>query len=137
LEEGWRRASGTCADDGEVEEVIAARRARSPGEGDSQADAEAQDAMTKMVRKQVFITAEQDRKLKEQAAATGVSEAELIRAGIDLKLRVQAESSDWLSLVETFSDSWAERSHLEDEMREIRRSWNRREQVMERKNGRP
>ena len=41
--------------------------------------------MTKMVRKQLFITEEQNRKLKERAAATGVSEAELIRAGIDLQ----------------------------------------------------
>jgi hypothetical protein len=31
--------------------------------------------MTKMVRKQLFITEEQNRKLKEQAAASGVSEA--------------------------------------------------------------
>jgi hypothetical protein len=93
--------------------------------------------MTKMVRKQVFITAEQERKLKQHAAATGVSEAELIRAGIDLKLKGQAENTDWLSLIESFSDSWAERKDLKEEMREIRRSWNRRELIMDRKTGRP
>jgi hypothetical protein len=46
--------------------------------------------MTKMVRKQVFITAEQNRKLEEQAPATGASVADLLRAGIDLRLE-QAE----------------------------------------------
>jgi hypothetical protein len=35
--------------------------------------------MTKMVRKQFFITAAQNRRLKERAAATGMSEADLIR----------------------------------------------------------
>ena len=35
--------------------------------------------MTKMVRKQFFITAAQNRRLKEHAAATGMSEADLIR----------------------------------------------------------
>ncbi len=92
--------------------------------------------MTKMVRKQLFITEEQNRKLKEQAAASGVSEAELIRAGIDLKLEGKAEKTDWLSLSESFSSSWAEREGLEEEMREIRRSWNRRDQIMGRRIGR-
>jgi hypothetical protein len=92
--------------------------------------------MTKMVRKQLFITVEQNRRLKECAAATGVSEAELIRAGIDLKVGGKAEKTDWLSLAESFSSSWAEREDLEEEMREIRRSWNRRDQIMGRRTGR-
>ena len=37
-------------------------------------------AMNKMVRKQVFISAEQNKRLKAHAAAAGVSEAELVRA---------------------------------------------------------
>jgi hypothetical protein len=82
-----------------------------------------------MVRKQLFITEEQNRRLKEQAVATGVSEALLIRAGIDLKLEGKAEKTDWRSLAESFSSSWAEREDLEVEMREIRRSWNRRDLV--------
>jgi hypothetical protein len=92
--------------------------------------------MTKMVRKQLFITAEQSRKLKERAAATGVSEAELIRAGIDLQLEGKAEKADWRCLAESLSGSWAEREDLEEEMREIRRRWNRRDQLMGRKAGR-
>jgi hypothetical protein len=86
--------------------------------------------MTKMVRKQLFITAAQNRKLKARAAATGVPEAELIRAGIDLQLEGKAEKTNWLSLAEGLSGSWAERDSLEEEMREIRRSWNRRDQIM-------
>jgi hypothetical protein len=92
--------------------------------------------MTKMVRKQLFITEEQNRKLKEQAAATGVSEAELIRTGIDLKLEGKPQRTDWRSLAESFSISWAEREDLEEEMREIRRRWNRRDQIMGRRTGR-
>jgi hypothetical protein len=51
----------------------------------------------RMIRKQVFITPEQNRRLKERAALSGVAEAELIRAGIDLRLE-QADAStkgDW------------------------------------------
>jgi hypothetical protein len=38
----------------------------------------------KMVRKQVYITKEQDEELKRLAAEEGVTEAELIRRGVDL-----------------------------------------------------
>ena len=51
--------------------------------------------MNKMVRKQFFITAEQNKRLKAHAAATGVSEAELVRAGIDLRLERKVEKTDW------------------------------------------
>ena len=67
--------------------------------------------MNKMVRKQIFITAEQNRRLKQHAAATGVSEAELVRAGIDLlRLDQKTEKTDWRKLAESFSPSWAERA---------------------------
>jgi hypothetical protein len=38
----------------------------------------------KMVRKQVYITPEQDRKLKDLSARLGVTEAELIRRSVEL-----------------------------------------------------
>jgi hypothetical protein len=38
----------------------------------------------KMVRKQVYITPEQDARLKTLSTVSGASEAELIRRGIDL-----------------------------------------------------
>lgn len=40
--------------------------------------------MGRMVRKQVYIEAEQERLLKQRSKELGVSEAELIRRGIDL-----------------------------------------------------
>jgi hypothetical protein len=94
--------------------------------------------MTKMVRKQIFITVDQNRRLKTRAAAMRVSEAELIRAGIDLRLQEQAESqkawSDTVAeTVAKLSGAWAERENLDQEMREIRRRWNRRDQLLGKK----
>jgi hypothetical protein len=91
--------------------------------------------MTKMVRKQVFITAEQNKKLKARAAATGVAEAELIRAGIDLRLEQGLEKQrPWREIVDEtvakLSGAWAERENLDEEMREIRSRWNRRSTIL-------
>src|SRR5215470_2764919 len=91
--------------------------------------------MTKMVRKQLFITSDQNKRLKMHAAAAGVSEAELIRAGIDLRLQEQGEKqkawSDTVAeTVAKLSGAWAERDDLDEEMREIRRRWNRRDQLL-------
>ena len=47
--------------------------------------------MTRMVRKQVYITAEQDKLLKERAGRLGVTESNLIRWAID---RIR---TDWQS----------------------------------------
>jgi len=43
-----------------------------------------------MVRKQVYIEPEQEKRLKQRARELGVSEAELIRRGIDQVTRVPA-----------------------------------------------
>jgi hypothetical protein len=86
-----------------------------------------------MIRKQLFITAEQNRKLKARAAATGLSEGELIRAGIDQELAVQAEKPDWRRIAAGLSSDWAKREHLDEEMQDIRRRWNRRDQLLGRK----
>jgi hypothetical protein len=91
--------------------------------------------MAKMVRKQLFVTAEQSKRLKECAAATGMSESELIRAGIDLRLEQEHEKRRaWQSTVDemvaNLSGAWAERENLEEEMREIRGRWNRREMLL-------
>ncbi len=92
--------------------------------------------MNKMVRKQFFITAEQNKRLKAHAAATGVSEAELVRAGIELRLEQKDEKPDWRRLAASFSSSWAERENLDEEMREIRGRWNRRDQLLGRRSKR-
>ena len=82
--------------------------------------------MNKMVRKQFFITAEQNKRLKAQAAATGVSEAELGRAGIDLQLERKAEKTDWRRLADSLSGAWAERDDLDEILRKNRKGWKRR-----------
>ena len=53
----------------------------------------------RMVRKQVFITAEQNRRLKIAAAQSGRAEADLVREGLDLALGDAA----------TTDDNWRER----------------------------
>jgi hypothetical protein len=82
--------------------------------------------MNKMVRKQIFITAGQNRRLKARAAATGVSEAELVRAGIDLRLEQKEEKPDWRRISDGFSSSWAERDDLDGLLKKHRQSWKRR-----------
>ncbi len=46
--------------------------------------------MSRMVRKQVYITSEQQRLLKRRAKALGVTESEVLRRGIDLEGRATA-----------------------------------------------
>ena len=47
--------------------------------------------MPRMVRKQVYIDAEQNRRLKQIAEDFGTSEAELIRRGLDYLERVEVK----------------------------------------------
>jgi hypothetical protein len=87
--------------------------------------------MTKMVRKQFFITAEQNKRLKAHAAAAGVSEADLVRAGIDLRLEQESETPRaWRNIVDEtvakLSGAWAERDDLDDLLKRHRQSWKRR-----------
>ncbi len=94
--------------------------------------------MTRMVRKQLFVTAEQSKRLEECAAATGLSESELIRAGIDMRLEQEQEKRRaWQKTVgETnakLSGAWAERENLHEEMHAIRRRWNRRNRLLARR----
>jgi hypothetical protein len=94
--------------------------------------------MTKMVRKQLFVTAEQSKRLKECAAATGLSESELIRAGIDMRLEQEQEKRRaWQKTVDEtiakLSGAWAERENLHEEMHAIRRRWNQRNRLLARR----
>ncbi|MDZ4843411.1 MAG: hypothetical protein SH859_14895 [Hyphomicrobium aestuarii] len=50
-----------------------------------------------MVRKQVFITAEQNRQLKAHARATGQAEAELIRSALDREFGFTDATEEWKS----------------------------------------
>ena len=95
--------------------------------------------MQRMVRKQVYIAAMQDARLKRQAAALGVTESELIRRGIDLVTEAATPSADervWQEELEFIeerarslpapdvSEPLTERRWPREEMCEER--WNRR-----------
>jgi hypothetical protein len=72
--------------------------------------------MNKMVRQQLFITAEQKRRLKARAAATGKSEGEIMRRGIDRELddkSAEAEG-DWKDAWRQAFGMWKDRDDLDE-----------------------
>ena len=83
--------------------------------------------MNKMVRQQLFITAEQKRRVKTRAALTGLSEGEIIRRGIDRELAdASAETNaDWKDAWRQAAGMWKDRDDIED-MIERRRKLTRK-----------
>lgn len=80
-----------------------------------------------MVRKQIFITAEQNRRLKQRAARTGTAEADIVRQGIELALTSkQAEADDWRKGLDSLTGAWAERGDMQGFVRELRKDGSRR-----------
>lgn len=80
-----------------------------------------------MIRKQVFITAEQNRRLKQRAAQTGKAETDIVRQGIELALTSkQAEGDDWRAGLDALTGAWAERSDMQGFVRELRKGSSRR-----------
>ena len=68
--------------------------------------------MNKLVRQQLFVTAEQKRQLKTRAAATGKSESEIIRRGIDRELddnTADPDGGDWKEAWEQAFGIWKDR----------------------------
>lgn len=72
--------------------------------------------MNKMVRQQLFITAEQKRRVKTRAALTGMSEAEIIRRGIDRELEQETKEteSDWKDAWRQAFGMWKDRDDLDE-----------------------
>jgi hypothetical protein len=72
--------------------------------------------MNKMVRQQLFITAEQKRRIKTRAALTGVSEGEIIRRGIDRELEHEAKDAegDWKDAWRQAFGMWKDRDDLDE-----------------------
>jgi hypothetical protein len=69
----------------------------------------------RMIRKQVFITPEQDRRLKERAALSGVAEARLIREGIDMVLEKQRpEDDDWKVGLLRIAGMWKDYDEIDE-----------------------
>ena len=72
--------------------------------------------MNKMVRQQLFITAEQKRRIKTRAALTGQSEGEIIRRGIDRELeqKTSAGEGDWKDAWRQAAGMWKDRDDIEE-----------------------
>ena len=72
--------------------------------------------MNKMVRQQLFITAEQKRRIKSRAAATGESEAEIMRRGIDRELNDDTveKGGDWKDAWRQAFGMWKDRDDIEE-----------------------
>jgi hypothetical protein len=73
--------------------------------------------MNKMVRQQLFITAEQKRQLKTRAGVTGMSEGEIIRRGIDRELALKTsdkEEGDWKQAWRQACGMWTDHDEIEE-----------------------
>jgi len=84
--------------------------------------------MNKMVRKQFFITAEQNRLVKARAAATGKSEGEIMRRGIDRELddKTAEAESDWKDAWRQAAGVWKDRDDIDDLIAEMRKRTRKR-----------
>jgi hypothetical protein len=78
--------------------------------------------MAKMIRKQVYIRATHDRLLKQRARALGVTEAELIRRGIDQLTHSTGSTPDPSAWDE--ARRWIER-HRSRKVPQTGRTWRR------------
>jgi predicted transcriptional regulator len=86
-----------------------------------------------MRRKQIFVTAEQERRLKSLSAATSRPEGELIREAIGEWLtRQEAHEADWKAGVLSVAGLWADYPEVEEVVARGRRSWARRRQALKR-----
>ena len=89
--------------------------------------------MTKMVRKQMFISGEQNRRIKARAAATGKSEAEVIRRGIDRELddKTAEAEGDWKDAWRQAAGIWKDYDEIDELMlRRRKRRRNRRVETL-------
>jgi hypothetical protein len=86
--------------------------------------------MNKMVRQQLFITAEQKRRLKTRAALAGLSEGEIIRRGIDRELEQEANTAegDWKDAWRQAFGMWKDRDDIEEFYAERRKRRRKRRQ---------
>jgi len=87
--------------------------------------------MNKMVRQQLFITAEQKKRLKARAAATGKSEGEIMRRGIDRELddkSAEAEG-DWKDAWRQAFGMWKDRDDIDKLYAERRRRRRKRREA--------
>lgn len=83
----------------------------------------ATEGQSPLVRKQFLLTPEQSARLRAHALASGVTETDIVRAGIDLALqRSEADDDAWKSAWSQAAGVWADRDDLEAFYEERRRS---------------
>jgi hypothetical protein len=84
-------------------------------------------ASSRMVRKQLFVTAEQNQRLKALAAGTGKSEGQLIREGLDDRIaREPAGDQDWKAVWMKAAGMWADYPEVHEKLARGRASWGAR-----------
>jgi hypothetical protein len=67
-----------------------------------------------MVRKQIFIEADQNRRLKAVATVSARSEGELIREAVDQWLaKLRADTDDWKAAWRQAAGMWQDRADLD------------------------
>jgi hypothetical protein len=76
----------------------------------------------RMIRKHVYIRADQDAALKAVAERDSVSEAALIRDGIDLALAKRQPEENWRVVIRSLSGMWRDGDDMQDFVRDLRRS---------------
>ena len=82
-----------------------------------------------MVRKQVYITAEQDRRLTQYAREQGVAAASVIRAGLqrELDARPPVDEAEARRIrLSRIKPIWKDRDDIQEEMQALRMGWGRR-----------
>ena len=83
----------------------------------------------RMVRKQIYITAEQDQRLKERAREQGIAAASVIRLGLQRELDARQPADDAearKARLLRIKPIWKDRDTIHEEMQELRRGWGRR-----------
>lgn len=81
------------------------------------------------VRKQILISAAEDRRLKVAAKRRGVSAADLIRSGLRNELaRAEQEppAGDWRERLARVTGMWADHTEIDDIIRTNRERWKAR-----------
>ena len=87
------------------------------------------EAKPRMVRKQVYLTADQDRQLKALSKARHVAAAELIRSAVDVLLQKDDEAeqlAQWKASVNKAAGIWQDRDDLDEVFSDMRKGWDRR-----------
>jgi hypothetical protein len=76
-----------------------------------------------VVRTEIYLSEDQQRRLHERSGASGRSESELIQEAID-SLLAQPDLAERLAMLRSARGMWEHREDLPD-LRELRRGWNR------------